>query len=137
MAQHKPKHGKTFADQVVKCARVFVQQLGFHMGPPASLSYSNVTWCPGSHEPPEDTLREFSVEHDALFILAPVASGAQALAQALARHEAYVLPKRGCATATSVCLLCQLQSAMSGLRLSCSVLRHAVPQCTTCGAAAA
>ena len=35
MAQHKPKHGKTFVDQVVKCARVFVQQLGFHMGPPS------------------------------------------------------------------------------------------------------
>jgi hypothetical protein len=85
-----------------------LQNLGFDMGPPASLTYANVTWCEGASEPPAAQLQPPDVPHKLLFVLAAEQTGAAALVDALGKHPAFVLGRQPDRRAVSFCGLLPL-----------------------------
>jgi hypothetical protein len=71
-----------------------MQALAFKMAPPATLTYDDIDWCPGSDEPPAAALPEIPSVHKMLFVLGSEHSGAEWLSNALLAHRSYIAPLR-------------------------------------------
>lgn len=72
-----------------------LQEFGFKLYNPATLTYSDVRWCPGSQEPAADELRPLPEAYKVLFVLGAQKAGTTWFYNALQTHPAFVGPERG------------------------------------------
>lgn len=78
--------------QHMQIPRAVVQHLGFHMPPPAALSYGDVAFCPGAPEPPAADLRPLPLGLRTLFVMSASNSIASWLVAALRAHPGFLTP---------------------------------------------
>ena len=71
-----------------------MQNLGFKMHVPNSLTYSDMTFCPGAEEPPVEQLAQLPSNKRALFIMSSNAYAKKQIATALSKHPAFRVPTK-------------------------------------------
>lgn len=80
-----------------------MQQLGFKMHVPNSLTYSDVNFCPGAEEPAVEELQQMPSNKRALFMMSSNAYAKKQITAALSRHPAFRMPTNSllCASSSS------------------------------------
>lgn len=71
-----------------------MQNLGFRMHVPNSLTYSDVSFCPGAEEPAAEELAQMPSNKRALFMMSSNAYAKKQIATALSRHPAFRVPHK-------------------------------------------